>query len=257
MSNQTDRQIEIIMVKTLKLLNDKFNIFDDVDITLNGTVYHKRKDRHQDVGKYIFYKYCRKLNITTMDQLNTLINTYLSDMKEININLSKVIDQHRKKAKQITNQTLNNMNTKLKKKFKNITLSREQHIKKYGLKVNLMETQEYDKYVFVPTKYGFIDYYNGVILLTDLNINNLYNVFMKEPKRTYTTDEYGYLKVFVILNGVKYIKYYDFRHPNTKFNFWHKVTPDKKELTRLYYNNGQKIIIDKLKMGVIIKSNYF
>jgi len=252
---------EVRTIKILKILNDKFNVFNQIDITQKGTIYHKRKHINQDIIKYMFYKYCKELNITTLEQLNVLINTYSPDMNNLKIDINKVIKENIRAAPTKTNDLIKSMDKKLKKNFKNIILSREEHIKRHGA-VSFVITEElFNKCYFIPTKYGFIDYYNGIIVLTDINIHNMYNVlnsyYSIQPNKDYTTDSNGYLKIITKRDNKNVLRFYDTRHLNTTFKFWHKTISQYTELNRLYINNKSYINIDKTKQGNKIKSNYF
>lgn len=263
MSITQEQQIDVSEVKTikiLKLLNDKYDVFNQIDITQKGTIYHKRKYINQDVIKYMFYKYCKELNISTLEQLNVLINTYFPDMNKIKIDINKVIRENRRKAPTKNNELINSMNKQLKKKFKNIIVSREEHIKKYGYVSFVIKETLFNKFYFIPTKYGFIDYYNGVILLTDINIHNMYNVlnsyYLIKPNKEYSTDSNGYLKIITKKDNNNIVKLYDLRHKNITFKFWHKTISPNNEFNRIYINK-MYINIDKTKQGNKIKSNYF
>ena len=251
---------EVRIIKILKILNDKFDVFNQIDITQKGTIYHKRKHINQDVIMYMFYKYCKILNISTLEQLNILINTYEPDMKDIKININKVIRENRRTAPTKTNELIDSMDKKLKKSFKNVILSREEHIKKHGYVSFVIKENIYNKCYFIPTKYGFIDYYNGIILLTDMNIHNMYNVlnsyYLIKPNKEYTTDSNGYLKITTKKNNENILRFYDIRHKNITFKFWHKTISPNTEFNRIYINKSY-ININKLKMGNKIKSNYF
>lgn len=251
---------EVRTIKILKILNDKFDVFNQIDITQKGTIYHKRKHINQNVIKYMFYKYCKELNITTLEQLNALINTYFSDMEDIKIDINKVINENIRTAPTKTNDLIKTMDKKLKKNFKNLIQLREEHIKKHGISTFVISEGLFDKCYFTPTKYGFIDYYNGIIVLTDINIHNMYNVlnsyYSIQPNKEYTTDSNGYLKITTKRDNKNVLRFYDIRHLNTTFKFWHKTTTDN-ELNRLYFNNKLYINIDKTKQGNKIKSNYF
>ena len=96
------------------------------------------------------------------------------------------------------------------------------------------------------TKFGYIDYYYGVILLANININQLFNSNKIINSTKITTDKQGYLKIHNTVNNIKYHSILDLRHPNTTFTMW--IPKNNNNIRRLYFNSSKHdyIIANKL-----------
>lgn len=263
MHNNNINLNELEKVKTLYLLDKRYNIFSNIDINLKGDIYHKRKDKTQDVPHYIIYKFCKELKITNIPQLLILIDVYKPDFIKSGINLNYVINYYSKKVFNI-----NNNNTKksakilsnLLKKNKLSPLNREIFIKKYGVKTFTITEDFFNKCYFNKTNYGFIDYYKGIIINTDLNFHNLIPILLKgydNGLKYYKTDNNGFLQIKFIYNSKTYLKYYDLRHINTTFKLWVKKSTNDSNIIRLYISDYNYLSLNVNKQGQKIISNYF
>ena len=238
-------------IHSLKIIQLITNIYDiKIDFTKKGFIYHKRKHILQNTYKYIVYKHCKKLNIRTMEQLNNLYNIYQSNINNIYINLHSIINKSNNKVNKINNKTRQDFNYKYYRYVKyinNINL----HIRRFGKKLFNISIQEFNKCHFIPTSYGYIDYYNQIILFADININNMYDYLFNNFNKhiiKYKTNDNGFIRIKH--NG--FIQCYDLGHRNTIFTYW-----NKNNITRLYYNNNNFIKVDKIKSGCNVKSNYY
>lgn len=87
------------------------------------------------------------------------------------------------------------------------------------------------------TDFGYIDYYNGIILLANLNINQIMTLPNNSVVRS---NKHGYLpsKDSIISkngNKIDYHSIFDLRHPNTSFKLW--ICGNNPNIRRLYFPN--------------------
>lgn len=219
-------------LKALIMLHDKFN-FNKL-LNKNGEYSFKRHDIDKDdIYTYGFCKACKLCNIRTKQQMIDLRSSQTNRLQNIHVNLNTYLNPG-DKIKKISNRELRKYERKI------VRMDREEWIKNYGTLLNVysirtvpdfMKTldlnENFDRYM-IPTSYGFIDLYFGIILLDNINLS----MITKNVK----SDNYGR----VLIKSTKddtFRTYCQVNMPNTQFNYWHKTTDSGKELTRLYHNS--------------------
>lgn len=213
----------------------------------NGEYSFKRHSFNDSIELFILQKHLKLCNIRTKEQLNNLFNIYNNDMFKINININTIISNERTNYKD-TRQPLNKSLVKTIQSltfniFNNYTYYRTKHILQHGITTfklndNMFKLCGFDN----PTqlnivKFGYINYYYGVILLANININQLFNSPKIINSSKITTDNQGYLKTYYTVNNIKYHSILDLRHPNTTFTMW--IPKNNNNIRRLYINSSK------------------
>lgn len=226
-------------LKALIMLHDKYN-FNGL-LNKNGEYSFKRHDIDKDdIFKYGFCKACKLCNIRTKQQMIDLKASQTNRLHTIHVNLNTYLNPGNK-IRKISKRELKNYEKKINVKF--TFEHREEWVKKYGYLLNVyckrsvpdfMKSidlnENFDKYM-IPTAYGFIDLFYGIILLDNINLSLI--------KHSVKSDNYGR----IIIRSAKDNTFKTFVQtniPNTQFNYWHKITDSGKELTRLYHNFGAR-----------------
>ena len=225
----------------------------------NGEFSFKRHDFTQSIDVFILSKYLKKLNIRTREQLNNLFNIYNNDMFRININYDSLIaseqsnyinykqlsmnqakygNSSKQSKSQFTKIFIEKMELLTLRIFNNYRVNRIASILTHGIttfKLNhdlFMKCGFNNPQPYNYTDFGYIDYYNGIILLANININQI----MTLPHNTIIkSDSHGYLLSTFNQNNLKYYSIFDMRHPNTTFKVW--IAKDNDGIRRLYFPN--------------------
>lgn len=231
-------------------------------INQNGEFSYKRHDFTQSIEVFILSKYLKKLNIRTKEQLNNLFNIYNNDMFNININYESLIaseqsnyidykqlsflgnlqNQSRckihKSKTQFTKIFIEQMELLTIKIFNNYREKRIASILTHGIATFKLNHDLFMKCGFNNpqpynfTDFGYVDYYNGIILLANLNINQI----MTLPNNTIVrSDSHGYLSSTHNEHNIIYHSIFDLRHPNTTFKVW--ICKNNDGIRRLYFPN--------------------
>ena len=228
-------------------------------IKQNGEFSHKRHDFTQSIEVFVLSKYLKKLNIRTKEQLNNLFNIYNNDMFNININYESLIaleqsnyidykqlikkqfqDKSRYKTHKLKSQFIEQMESLFSKIriFNNYREKRIASILTHGVATFKLNHDSFMKCGFNNpqsynfTDFGYVDYYNGIILLANLNINQI----MTLPNNTVVkSDSHGYLSSTHNEHNIIYHSIFDLRHPNTTFKVW--ICKNNDGIRRLYFPN--------------------
>lgn len=227
-------------LKALIVLHDKFN-FNKL-LNKNGEYSFKRHNiSKDDIYTYGFCKACKLCNIRTKQQMIDLRSSQTNRLQNIHVNLNNYLNPGRHVGR-ISNRTIKVYERKIK------LMDREEWIINYGILLNVYSirsvpdymkkidlNENFEKYM-IPTSYGFIDLYYGIILLDNINLS----IITKNVK----SDNYG--RVLVKSAKDKTFKTFcQTNMPNTQFRYWHKITTDGKELTRLYHSKKYLSIMVK------------
>ena len=226
----------------------------------NGEFSFRRHDANQSIDVFILSKYLKMLNIRHRQQLNNLFNIHNNDMFNINVNYESIIAAEQSNYvnyKQLSSKS-SNPTRKSKSQFSRIfieqmellTLKLFNHYRENRIAFILthgIATFQLNHELFMrcgfnnpqPYNYidfGYVDYYNGVILLANLNINQI----MTLPTNTLVhSNQHGYVIAnFNEIRGVSH-SIFDLRHPNTNFKVW--ICQNNPNIRRLYFPNPNGI----------------
>ena len=202
-------------------------------INNNGTLSFKRHTiDNQNAYQYLYAKCIKNLNIRTKDQLDTLMNTLSNELKLIKVDFrdeikgvpTKRLSDHKQYVK---------VRKTLEEIYNNYVNKREQFIFSHGIVTKSLK-MPVDKYKFYPKPYGYIDYYNGIIIASNLNLNSLGNILIKNNKKEFTSNSSGLISI----PNDGYVVAYDTKHYNTTFKHW--ICKDNKCIQRLYFKIGNE-----------------
>lgn len=224
----------------------------------NGEFSFRRHDFTQSIDVFILSKYLKMLNIRHRQQLNNLFNIHNNDMFNINVNYDLVVAAEQSNYinyKQLTQHQINHSKHKsTHSKFTRIFIEkmelltirifnhyRENRIASilthgvaaFKLNHELFMRCGFDNpQPYNYAEFGYVDYYNGIILLANLNINQL----LLLPTNTLVrSNQYGYVNAtFNEIRGVSH-SIFDLRHPNTIFKVW--ICKENPDIRRLYFPN--------------------
>lgn len=252
---QTVNENELYNVKILYILTKQYNI--KPIFNKNGTFSFKRHNiDQQSEYQYLYAKCLKNINVRTREQLNLLFNDYSSELLIKTVNLGAELNTAPMKTNSVY-KTYSKEIKAIKPIFDNYIRKRERFIMTYGIVAKSVKMNP-ELHHFYDTSYGKIDYYNGIILLANLNVNVLGKLLIENNKRVILTDKNGF---FFVKNKGGYVEIYDLKHKNTIFKVW--KCKDNPKIFRLYYtlNNNQKYIAlveDKLKFNfVCTNTNYY
>ena len=229
----------------------------------NGEFSFRRHDFTQSIDVFILSKNLKLLNIRHREQLNNLFNIHNNDMFNINIPSYESIvaaeqsnyinykqlsskssnPKHSSKHTQFTRIRINEMELLTIRIFNRYRENRIASILFYGITTFKLNHDTFIKCGFDNpqdyniTDFGYVDYYNGIILLANLNINQIMTLPNNSVVRS---NEHGYLpsKESVNLengNKIDYHSIFDLRHPNTSFKLW--ICGNNPNIRRLYFPN--------------------
>ena len=219
----------------LKALICIYDTYDFNWLTTSGALYSFKRDSIETQNKiyYGFCKACKNCNIRSEAQLEHVRNTKYDLLEDKHINLSKYLGTA-PKYKTFTKKTIKKYEDTLKIK------DRLEWIKDNGVIINCLskkslpayvEVQDLEKYFrecMIPKEFGFVDYYNGVILIDNINYNPINTV----NKKIFKTDNYGRVKITTENKNTFYFLQFD--KPNTLFRYWTGTSKNGETLKRLY-----------------------
>lgn len=230
----------------------------------NGEFSFRRHDFTQSIDVFILSKYLKKLNIRHRQQLNNLFNIHNNDMFNININYESIIaaeqsnyinykqlahssdisghqinhNKHKSRHSKFTRIFIEKMELMTLKIFNRYRENRIAFILTHGVATFQLNHELFMRCGFdnpQPYNYvefGYVDYFNGIILLANLNINQIMTLPTNTPVHS---NQYGYVNAtFKEIRGVSH-SIYDLRHPNTNFKMW--VAQNNPDIRRLYFPN--------------------
>jgi hypothetical protein len=226
----------------------------------NGEFSFRRHDFTQSIDVFILSKNLKLLNIRHREQLNNLFNIHNNDMFKINIpsyesivaaeqsnyvNYKQISQYQSKHAKhksthsQFPRTFIDKMELLTIRIFNHYRENRIASILFHGIATFKLNHDTFIKCGFNNpqdynlTDFGYVDYYNGIILLANLNVNQ----FMMYPDGTLIkSDKNGYLLSKEIITNIDYYSIFDFRQPNTTFKLW--ICKNKPDIRRLYFPNS-------------------
>lgn len=224
--------IDLSTLKTLYYLEHTLHIKPIMNP--NGTFSFKRHSVNEDKYKYLYAKCVKQLGIRTREQLNLLFVSLSHELLLTPLNISFKGMPNKLRISESFSKTLNNI-------FVDYRIQRERFIFNHGQVLTRMPVQDVQKYKLYSTSYGYIDYYNGLVFIANLNINTIltYNI------KTFVTNSHG-LYVHTI-NGE--YELFDLKHKNTRFTLWKCRNNDR--IARLYYKlegNTQYIALNTSKI---------
>lgn len=224
----------------------------------NGEFSFRRHDFTQSIDVFILSKYLKMLNIRHRQQLNNLFNIHNNDMFNINVNYDLVVAAEQSNYinyKQLTQHQINHSKHKSRhskftrifiEKMELLTIRIFNHycenriafilthgVAAFKLNHDLFMRCGFDNpQPYNYAEFGYVDYYNGIILLANLNINQI----MTLPTNTLVrSNQYGYINAtFNESRGVSH-SIFDLRHPNTNFKVW--ICKENPDIRRLYFPN--------------------
>lgn len=224
----------------------------------NGEFSFRRHDFTQSIDVFILSKYLKKLNIRHREQLNNLFNIHNNDMFNINIPSYESIvaaeqsnyinykqlsskssnPKHKSTHSQFPRTFIDKMELLTLRIFNHYRENRIASILFHGIATFKLNHDTFIKCGFNNpqdynlTDFGYIDYYNGIILLANLNVNQ----FMMYPDGTLIkSDKNGYLLSKETIENIDYYSIFDLRHPNTSFKLW--ICGNNPNIRRLYFPN--------------------
>lgn len=238
----------------------------------NGEFSFRRHDFTQSIDVFILSKNLKLLNIRHREQLNNLFNIHNNDMFRITIpsydsliaaeqsnyvNYKQISQYHFDSSKhsnsldtvqksrhtQFTRDRIEKLELLTIRIFNHYRENRIASILFHGIATFKLNHDTFIKCGFDNpqdyniTDFGYIDYYNGIILLANLNINQI----MTLPNNSVVkSDKNGYLpSTYKINSGVRgninYHSIFDLRHPNTSFQLW--ICGKNPNIRRLYFHN--------------------
>lgn len=232
---QTVNQETIYYLKIIQYLEKRLHIkpvFNN-----NGTFSFKRHNiDNQDESQYLYSKCLKKIKIRTREQLNLLMNTYSNELFNVVIDIKSELT-HVPSKRIINNKYYVSIIKKIEPLFINYKEKREEFIIKHGIVTTSILKTSVNDYTFYEKDYGRIDYYNGVILLFNLNINSITPLLIQNNIIYFTTTNKG---LYPIIrrepDNKEYVEIYDFKHKDTLFKFW-KVDKNN-NIARLYFKIG-------------------
>ena len=229
-------------------------------INSNGEFSFRRHDFTQSIDVFILSKYLKLLNIRHKEQLNNLFNIHNNDMFRITIpsyssliaaeqsnyvNYKQISQYQSKHAKhsskhtQFTRIRINEMELLTIRIFNHYRENRIASILFHGIATFKLNHDTFIKCGFNNpqdynlTDFGYVDYYNGIILLANLNVNQ----FMMYPDGTLIkSNKNGYLLSKETIKNTDYYSIFDFRQPNTTFKLW--ICKNNPDIRRLYFPNS-------------------
>lgn len=231
----------------------------------NGEFSFRRHDFTQSIDVFILSKYLKMLNIRNRQQLNNLFNIHNNDMFNINVNYDLVVAAEQSNYinyKQLTEHQINSGikgNSKHKSRHSKFTRifiekmelltirifnhyreNRIASILTHGVAAFKLNHELFMRCGFDNpqpynyTEFGYVDYYNGIILLANLNINQI----MTLPTNTLVhSNQYGYVNATFNSDSLRGVSHsiFDLRHPNTNFKVW--ICKENPDIRRLYFPN--------------------
>lgn len=226
----------------------------------NGEFSFRRHDFTQSIDVFILSKNLKLLNIRHREQLNNLFNIHNNDMFNITIpsyssliaaeqsnyvNYKQISQYQSKHAKhsskhtQFTRIRINEMELLTIRIFNRYRENRIASILFHGIATFKLNHDTFIKCGFNNpqdynlTDFGYVDYYNGIILLANLNVNQ----FMMYPDGTLIkSNKNGYLLSKETIKNIDYYSIFDFRQPNTTFKLW--ICKNNPDIRRLYFPNS-------------------
>lgn len=254
---QTVNQENIYYLKIIQILEKKYGIHPLFN--QNGQISFKRRNiNSQNAYQYLYCKCVKKLKVRERNQLNLLFLLYSAELLHTVVDLNRELGQapiRRLIDVPKYRDALNKVSDKLSDKFLNYKNLREQFIKERCIVTKTLNNTQFLKGVFTYKDYGLIDYYNGIIILANLNVNEIGPLLIENNIEVFSTNNHGY---YGITNHTKnnegYVEVYDFKRKNTQFKLWRGTKNPK--INRLYYqfNNSQQylpIIVDKLPVKFV------
>lgn len=225
--------IDLSTLKTLHYLDHTLHI--KPIINPDGTFSYKRHSISEDKYLYLYAKCVKQLGIRTREQLNLLFVSLSHELLLTPLNISFKGMPNKLRISEKLTKSLTDI-------FTDYRSSREKFIFKHGLILTRMPVQDVQKYKLYSTSYGYIDYYNGLVFIANLNINTIltYNI------KAFATNSHG-LYVHTIDNQYEL---FDLKHKNTRFTLW--KCPNNSRIARLYYKldgNSQYISLNTSKIN--------
>lgn len=232
---QTVNQETIYYLKIIQYLEKRLNIkpiFNN-----NGTFSFKRHNiNDQDESQYLYSKCLKKIKIRTREQLNLLMNTYSNELFNVVIDIKSEL-KHVPSKRIIDNQNYVSTMKLLEPIFINYKEKREEFIIKHGIVTTSLLKTSINEYTFYEKDYGRIDYYHGVIILFNLNINSIVPLLRQNNITKFKTTNKG---MYPIMrrepDNKEYVEIYDFKHKNTLFTLWQPK--NNNNVARLYFQLG-------------------
>lgn len=235
-------------LKALIMLHDKYNF--NWLLTKDGEFSFKRHNVAME--NEIFYGFCRACkicNIRTKQQMNDLRASQTNRLNDIHVNLNIYL-KTAPKVRRFTKRQIKEFETQIK-----IDYSKENRYKwimNYGILLNcyclrsvpdfMKEdarasgnevrylNENFEKYM-KPDLFGFVDMYYGIILMDNVNLSMI--------KTNCQTDDYGRV-IIKSPHDPTFKTFIQTNIPNTKFNYWHKISDSGKDLRRLYRNETKQ-----------------
>lgn len=250
---QTVNQETLYYLKIIQYLEKRLHIkpvFNN-----NGTFSFKRHNiNDQDESQYLYSKCLKKIKARTREQLNLLMNTYSNELFNVVIDIKSEL-KHVPSKRIMNHQNYVSTMKLLEPIFVNYKEKREQFIINHGIVTTSILKDSADKCTFYEKDYGRIDYYHGIILLFNLNINSIIPLLKQNNIKNFKTTNKGlYLIIRRESDNKEYIEIYDFKHKSTMFIFWQPK--NNNNIARLYYNIGNtkkyiSIITNKIQFQFV------
>lgn len=246
---QTVNQETIYYLKIIQHLERRLHVRPIFN--KNGTFSFKRHNiNNQNDLQYLYSKCLKKIKVRTREQLNLLMNTYSNELFNVVIDIKTEL-KHVPSKQIMSHSTYVSVMKELEPIFVNYREKREQSIIDHGIITTSILKDLINQYTFYGRDYGRIDYYHGVILLFNLNINATIPLLKQNSIKYFRTTNIGlYPLIRREENNKEYLEIYDFKHKSTMFTFWQPENNNR--IARLYYFIGNKktyisLVVDKIQ----------
>lgn len=242
---------EIRTLKTLRFLKCKNN-FNPL-LNSKGEYAFTRSTYEQNLDTFVFAKACKLLNIRTKDQLLSYFALYQNELFITPNNFHELAQNFRDYKAQIVGRLSKTKLKEINKSLEKLYTSNIQRellclsvIAKCGIVTNKISTSKINKTFieernnnnqieiyatlyntkFYNIQMGFVDYYNRILWLDDINISNLHGKIPNQSR--VNTDSYGRFR----LNLEGFYLCYNCHIINKALKIWY---PENNNLMNLYY----------------------
>lgn len=246
-------------LKHLIVLYDTYKDLKWQTLTNENFAFRRESIIKQSDIIYGFCKACKNCNVRRREQIEELKKSEKSILDERRANLTEYLNPAPKEIKRYTKKQIERFEKKLNFKYKN----KLEWIKENGVVINCItknsipdyvkatDINEYFNEYMTPDLFGYVDYYNSVILVDNINLNAVHRLHTKN----FTTDNWGRIKINTSDNTGFYFLQFD--KPNTLFKYW-SVLSDKYGILRRLYYHEPGIQKDKFKnIGCYSSTNNF
>lgn len=232
-------------LKALIMLHDKYNF--NWLLTKDGQFSFKRHNVAME--NEIYYGFCRACkicNIRTKQQMTDLRASQTNRLNDIHVNLNEYL-KTAPKVRRFTKRQIKEFETQIK-----IDYSKENRYKwimNYGILLNcyclrsvpdfMKEdarvsgnevhylNENFDKYM-IPTVFGFIDMYYGILLIDNINLSMI--------KSDCKTDNFG-RTIIKSARDPSFKTFIQLNIPNSEFKYWQTISDSGKDIRRLFRKN--------------------